>query len=207
MSVLAHHVLAVPQRGHAEAAEAIAASVSRYEGARLYGIWKPLIGLSLNHLVVLTGWPDTMTALGGAGTVVPRLPGVGIVQQDLWTPTLRPAPGAPLPRFEGGYYSHRHYDIEEDGLQSFLEHSGAAWGNFEGTHASSVIGLWRSSHVPAPGLIRMRLMAWYRDMGVWEASRYWKGTRGAETANQRLGARYGMTIDSAVSIVELVRAV
>lgn len=207
MSIYQHHVLAIPPRRHEAIAAAIAGPNSAaiaQQGGRLFGIWKPLLGLSLNHLVVLAEWPDADTALAHGARLLDGIEAATIEWCDLWQPTLRPAPGARLPDLTAGYYSHRHYDIAASELQAFLDHSASAWGSFEGTHASQVIGLWRSSHVPAPGVIRMRLMAWYQDMATWEHSRYWKGTAGAEVANKRLGARYAMTIDSAVSIVELV---
>lgn len=207
MSIYQHHVLAIPPKQHAAIAEGIksaGATVIADKGGRLFGIWKPLLGLSLNHLIVLTEWPDADAAIAHGADILHGIEGATIELCDLWQPTLRPAAGSRLPELPGGYYSHRHYDIAADALETFLEHSGAAWGSFEGTHASQVIGLWRSTHVPAPGIIRMRLMAWYQDMATWERSRYWKGTSGAETANSQLGARYAMTLDSAVSIVELV---
>jgi hypothetical protein len=207
MSVYQHHVLAIPPRQH----EAIAGRIKDVgqkaiapNGGRLFGIWKPLLGLSLNHLIVLAEWPDAATAIAHGADVLSGIDGATLEHCDIWQPTLRPAPGSRLPELTGGYYSHRHYDIEASGLHDFLDHSASAWGNFEGTHPSQVIGLWRSSYVPAPGIVRMRLMAWYQDMAAWERSRYWKKTSGAETANAQLGARYAMTLDSAVSIVELV---
>lgn len=207
MSVFQHHILAIPPKQHGVIADHIkggGVDAIAANGGRLFGIWKPLLGLSLNHLVVLTEWPDADAAITYGADILTCIEGARVELGDLWQPTLRPAPGASLPEFHGGYYSHRHYDIAAETLPTFIEHSAAAWGSFEGTHASQVIGLWRSSHVPAPGLIRMRLMAWYQDMATWEHSRYWKGTSGAETANAQLGARYAMTLDSAVSIVELV---
>jgi hypothetical protein len=207
MSVFQHHVLAIQPRSHEAIAEHLREAGSAAiapNGGRLFGIWKPLLGLSLNHLIVLAEWPNADTAHAHGAGILTGIEDATLEWCDLWQPTLRPAPGARLPELAGGYYSHRHYDIAADSLPTFLEHSASAWNNFEGTHPSQVIGLWRSSHVPAPGLIRMRLMAWYQDMSTWERSRYWKGTAGAETANQQLGARYAMTLDSAVSIVELV---
>ncbi len=204
MSIYQHHVLAIPSKQHAAIADRIKRADIAAHGGRLFGIWKPLLGLSLNHLIVLAEWPDAESAIANGAHLLDGIDGATLEWCDLWQPTLRPAPGARLPALSGGYYSHRHYDIAADQLQTFLDYSASAWGSFEGTHASQVIGLWRSSHVPAPDVIRMRLMAWYQDMATWEQSRYWKGTAGAEPANAQLGARYAMTLDSAVSIVELV---
>lgn len=203
MRIYEHHVLAVaPGRladalGHVKGPGALAAAQA---GGRLFGAWKPLIGLSLNHVVAITGWPNQAAAERSAHAAVADVPGATVEQHDLWVPTLRPAPGASPPA-RPGFVTHRWYDIREDGLDRFLQLSGQTWGNWEGTHDAEVIGLWRSLTVPGPGLIRMRLMAWYRDMAAWERSRHWKKTPGAETANQNLGQRYDMTIDSAVSIL------
>jgi hypothetical protein len=168
---------------------------------RLFGAWKGLIGLTLNHIVVLVEWPDETAARTNARAVLRGVPAPNVEQHDLWIPTLRPEPGA-TPRNDPGFVTHRWYDIREADLERFLELSSNTWGNWEGTHDAEVIGLWRTLVPPAPGLVRMRLMAWYRDMSVWERSRHWKGTQGAETANRNLGARYSLTLDSAVSILQ-----
>lgn len=206
MAIYEHHVVGfAPGRlaevtGHLRDAGGAAVDA---KGGQVFGIWKPLIGLSLNHAVAVVRWPDEAAAKANAGAVLAGCPDLAIEGHDLWVATLRPQPDF-LPARRPGYVTHRWYDIRAADLATFLEHSGGAWGSWEGTHDGEVLGLWRSLEAPAPGLIRMRLMAWYRDLGVWERSRYWKGTQGAETANQRLGARYGLTLDSAVSILEPV---
>ncbi|MGE3915395.1 MAG: hypothetical protein AB7F78_06810 [Hyphomicrobiaceae bacterium] len=204
MSIYEHHVVAF---GHGRLAEVTGVIATRgreavaARGGQVFGVWKPLIGLAFNHAVVVTEWPDEAAATANADAVLADLAGLTKEQHDLWLPTLRPAPGA-VARTEPGYVTHRWYDIREDDLERFLTLSSATWGNWEGTHDSQVQGLWRERTPPAPGLLRMRLMAWYRDMSVWERSRHWKGTRGAETANRNLGQRYDLTLDSAVSILQ-----
>ncbi len=172
-------------------------------GGRLFGLWKPLIGLSFNHVVAVVEWPTADAPGRAAGLLLGRFDGARIEQNDLWVATLRPKPGA-VARQDPGFVTHRWYDIEEAGLDRFLELSANTWGNWEGTHDSQVQGLWRSETRPGPGLIRMRLMAWYASMDAWERSRHWKGTKGAETANANLTQRYDMTRDSAVSILQPV---
>ena len=206
MAIYEHHVVGFEPGRLAEVTSHVrhagAAAVAA-KGGQLFGVWKPLIGLSLNHTVAVTRWPDDAAARANANTVLAGCKGLTIEQHALWVATLRPKPDY-LPANRPGYVTHRWYDIRESDLAEFLEHSGSAWGSWEGTHDGEVLGLWRTLAPPAPGRIRMRLMAWYRDLGVWERSRYWKGTKGAETANQRLGARYALNLDSAVSILESV---
>ncbi len=170
-------------------------------GGSLFGLWKPLIGLSFNHVVAVVEWPAADAAGRAPSLLLGGLPGVRIAEHDLWQATLRPARGSRV-RNDPGFVTHRWYDIEVASLPRFLELTSNTWGNWESQHDGAVQGLWQSLTPPSPGRIRMRLMAWYRDMSVWERSRHWKGTKGAETANANLGARYDLTLDSAVSILQ-----
>lgn len=206
MSVYEHHVIAfgpgrVAEVGKAVATDGRAAVEAR--GGRLFGVWKPLIGLRFNNIVCVTEWPDEAAAAAHADAAIASVSNIETVQHDVWLPTLRPEPGA-VARNDPGFVTHRWYDIREGDLDRFLELSANTWGNWEGTHDGAVQGLWRQKQPPAPGLIRMRLMAWYGSMAAWEASRHWRGTKGAETANKNLGARYDLTLDSSVSILQPV---
>jgi hypothetical protein len=203
-AIYEHHVLAVAPGALSTSLDTVR-TIGREKlaasGGRLFGAWKPLIGLSLNHVVIVTEWPDEKAARQNLNAVLSGLAPHTVEQHDLWLPTLRPGPGA-TPPTTPGYVTHRWYDIRADGLDRFLDLTRQTWSNWEGTHDGEVLGLWRTLAEPRPGIIRMRLMAWYKDMSVWENSRHWKGTKGAETANQNLGQRYDMTIDSAVSILQ-----
>lgn len=205
-SVYEHHVVAFGPGRLAEVTGHIATAgreaVAR-KGGLLYGVWKPLIGLSFNHAVVVTEWPDETAAAVNADAAIAGLAGIEKEQRDIWLPTLRPAAGT-MTRRDPGFVTHRWYDIRETDFERFLELSANTWGNWEGTHDGEVQGLWRQQAPAGPGLIRMRLMAWYRSMDAWERSRHWKGTKGAETANRNLGQRYDLTLDSAVSILQPV---
>ncbi|MDX2157875.1 MAG: hypothetical protein SFW09_15355 [Hyphomicrobiaceae bacterium] len=206
MSVYEHHVVAFGPGRLAEVTRAITSTgraAVAAKGGQLFGVWKPLIGISFNHVVAVTEWPDEAVAADHADTAIMGISGIKIEQHDVWLPTLRPAPGS-VCRSDPGFVTHRWYDIREADIDRFLELSSNTWGNWEGVHDGGVQGLWRQKSSPAPGLIRMRLMAWYRDMSVWERSRHWKGTKGAETANKNLGQRYDLTLDSAVSILQPV---
>lgn len=206
MAVFEHHLVGFGPGRLTEVADRIAGpgrDAAAARGGRPFGLWKALIGHSLNHVVVLTEWPDEASARGNASIALGGAEGMTIEAHDLWLPTLRPLPGARA-RNEPGFVTHRWYDIGEGDLAHFLELTSATWGNWEGQHDGEVMGLWQTLEPPAPGLIRMRLMAWYRDMSVWERSRHWKKTPGAETANVNLSARYELNLDSAVSILQPV---
>lgn len=204
MAIYEHHVVAFgPGRLPAIAAAVKMSGAARVQtaGGRLFGAWKPLIGLAFNHLVVVTEWPDDQTLRKNAHSAITDLEGIAVAEHDVWVPTIRPAPGV-VARSDPGFVTHRWYDIRESDFDRFLELSSATWKNWEGVHDGAVLGLWREQMPRSPGMIRMRLMAWYRDMSVWERSRHWKGTSGAETANENLTARYDLTRDSAVSILQ-----
>ena len=206
MTLYAHHVLGFgPGRreavlGHIQSSGIPAITA---KGGRLLGLFKPLIGLSLNHAITIVEWPDEAGASASGGLILTGLAGHTIVQHDLWEATLRPAPGARLPE-DPGLYSHRWFDVADADVARFLELSGGAWDNFESAHGSQVIGLWRSRAAPAPGVTRLRLTAWYEDMAAWERSRWFNKPAGAEIANARFAERAALTLDSAVSIVQRV---
>lgn len=206
MRVYSHHVVGFgPGRRDAVFAHIQAQGVPAITGAggRLFALFKPLIGLSLNHAILICEWADDALAARSATLALRGLTDIEIKHDDLWDATLRPAPGKTLPHMHG-LYSHRRFDVRAADLPRFLELSGAAWDNFETAFGSEVIGLWRSRVVPAPGVVTLRLTAWYADMAAWERSRWFNKTPGGEVANANLAERYAMTLDSAVSIVQRV---
>ena len=206
MTIYSHHIVGHgPGMREAVLAQIQAAGVRAItaKGGRLFALYKPLLGLSLNHAITIVEWPDEASATASGGLVLTGLQGIQIVQHDLWEATLRPAPGKTLPQMHG-LYSHRWFDVRDADLPRFLELSGTSWDNFETAHGSEVIGLWRSRTAPSPGVARMRLTAWYADMGAWERSRWFNKTAGAEIANANFAERARLTLDSAVSIVQRV---
>jgi len=204
MSVYEHHVIGFGPGRVTEIGtriRTVGTAAVEAKGGRLFGVWKPLIGLRFNAIVCVTEWVNEATAAACADTAIAGLDDIEKLEHDIWLPTLRPAPGVAAKR-DPGFVTHRWYDIREHDLDRFLALSANTWSNWEGTHDGAVQGLWRQQAAPAHGLIRMRLMAWYGSMAAWEASRHWRGTKGAETANKNLGARYDLTLDSSVSILQ-----
>ena len=167
---------------------------------RVFGIFAPQIGLSINHLVVLTECPD-----GTAATIPVSDPEATAERHELWDTAPRPASGETLTD-EGGYYSHRWFDCREADWPRFQELSVTAWDNFEDVHDTRVIGFWRARTAPAHGLVRVWLMAWYRDLAAWEGSRWYQAAPSpeAKAAFERFRERRALTVDSAVTILKRV---
>ena len=173
------------------------------KGGRIFGVFKPVIGMSTNRAVVITEWPDAAAAASGG--LVSTASGGQTETQDLWEPTSRPKPGQ-SPTEAGGVYSHRAFDILEADWPRFLELSEAAWGNFEDAHAARVAGFWKCRTQPVPGQLRVRLMAWYENLDAWERSRWWNpaAREGSDEAFARFRERSQMLQDTGVSILTRV---
>lgn len=175
------------------------------KGGRLFGVFKGVIGLSVNRLVVISEWPDEAAAAAWGQLSVDGAPGARIECRESWEPTSRPVPGQ-RPSEKGGVYSHRAFDILEQDWPRFREISEAAWGNWEGIHAARVAGFWKSRTPPAPGQVRVRLMAWYETLDAWEKSRWWNpaAKSGSAEAFARFRERSQMLQDTHVSILARV---
>lgn len=181
-----------------EGARAVAA-----KGGRLFGVFKPVIGMSQSSAVVITEWPDEAAAKAHAASAVAGVTGAAEVDHDLWEPTARPLPGDTVTE-TSGFYSHRAFDIRLENWPRFLELSTGAWGNFEGVNSSVVKGFWKARTPPGPGLLRVRLMAWYASLDAWERSRWWSANAkpGQEQAIVRFRERAAMTDNSEVAILQ-----
>ena len=85
----------------------------------------------------------------------------------------------------------------------WCEMSAYAWEHFEDGPATSVMGFWLSVAQPSPGVTRVWLMAWYKDLAAWEASRFVLNPVGtkAEQAFANFRVRRQMTPDAAGSML------
>lgn len=205
MRIFQHHVLAVaPRAAQAVAAQTLAAATPRAAaaGGRVFGVFTPMIGLSNNHVVMLSEFADEAAARGT--DLLTGLP-VGVERHEFWEPDPRPTAEETFPEAEG-FFSHRWFDCAAEDWPRMRELSVTAWDNFEDVHDTRVIGFWRSRTPPGTGLTRVWLMAWYKDLAAWEASRFVLnpvGTR-AEQAFANFRARRDITVDSAVSMLRRV---
>ncbi len=171
-------------------------------GGRMFAVFRPVIGFTVNHVIVLTEWPDERAALQYGAAVLAGLDGCRSVEHDLWEGTVLPKAGT-SPAQTSGYYSHRLFDIRPSDWLRFLELSATAWDNFEDAHATKVTGFWKARTAPAPGILRVRLMAWYESLDAWERSRFWNpaAKTGGEASFERFRERATLTQDTGVSIL------
>ena len=181
------------------------AAAAQLSGGRLFGVFSPVIGLSQSLIVAVTEWPDEPSADATGHTVLAGLAQAETRERDIWTPTLRPAPGE-RPTETGGYYSHRAFDIKAADWDRFRDLSAEAWGNWEATHAARTVGFWLCRRPPGPGLVRVRLMAWYESLDAWDRSRWWNANAkaGSEQAFDRFRARNALMVDTEVAILRRV---
>jgi len=205
MRIFQHHVLAVAPRAAQDVGKRLlssAAPAAQAAGGRVFGVFTPMIGLSNNHVVMLSEFPDEAAARG-----VDLLAGIpaGMERHEFWEPDPRPAADEAFPEADG-FFSHRWFDCADADWPRFRELSATAWDNFEGVHDTRVIGFWRSRTAPGLGLTRVWLMAWYKHLAAWEASRFVLNPVGtaAEQAFANFRARRDLTVDSAVSMLRRV---
>jgi hypothetical protein len=195
-----HHVLLAASRGGPVLAGRL---LERNDASgHVFGVFTSQIGLSANHVVLISAFPDEAAAratdlIGGAPCQVES--------DEFWEADPRPLAGETFPE-RAGVFSHRWFDVAEADWPRFRELSVTAWDNFEAVHDSRVIGFWRSRTPPAPGLIRVWLMAWYKNLAAWEASRWYLHSDRADAARayDNFRARHELTVDTAVSLLRRV---
>jgi hypothetical protein len=163
----------------------------------------PQIGLSANHVVVIAALADEHAALAIDGLLATE--GVGVERREVLESDPRPLAGEVFPEVDG-FFSHRWFDVAEEDWPRFRELSVNAWDNFEGVHDTRVIGFWRSRTAPAPGRLRIWLMAWYKNLAAWEGSRWYLNSERIEAAQayDNFRARNELTYDTAVSLLRRV---
>lgn len=125
-------------------------------------VFSPQLGFASNEVAVLMHAQGTLS----------RAPGVVTRMHETLAPTVRPRPGDALKA--GGIYVHRWFTVDHASLAEFIDLSGRAWPSFEDEFDVTIFGLFtaeRSEHDIAQNQTRLLLLTWYRDHGVWEASR------------------------------------
>jgi hypothetical protein len=159
MSVRYSYFVAQLERGR-PAFDAFVTHMRAQKG--VLGVFAPQLGFASNEAVVLM---LTDGSLGQAPHVT------GKVHETL-VPTIRPLPVAELKG--GGIYVHRWFTVDHASLAEFVELSGKAWPDFEAEFDATIFGLFtaeRSEHDIGQDQTRLLLLTWYKDHGVWEASR------------------------------------
>jgi hypothetical protein len=137
-------------------------------GGELFGLFSPQLGFASNEASVLSRWPSGIRNVSG----VFDLPEVAGRTCETLTPTVRPKEGQRLRT--GGIYVHRWFTIDKERAADFIDLSNRAWGNFEGSYDTEIFGLFTAEPNEDDRRTfaqRLLLLTWYRDHGVWEASR------------------------------------
>jgi hypothetical protein len=134
----------------------------------LLGLFSPQLGFASNEATVLTRWPSGV----GETPETFDLPELIASRRQTLTPTVRPKDAQALRA--GGIYVHRWFTIDSERTADFIDLSNRAWSNFEGSYDTEIFGLFTAepdSEDRRTAARRLLLLTWYRDYGVWEASR------------------------------------
>jgi len=154
--------------------------------ANSWGVFPSLFGFGSNELYWVVMTESTKCPL--------QLDDVQILAHTTLQATVRPV--AHEPRTNAGVYVYRWFEVATAHVDEVVRLSGEAWETFEDGFDTEVQGLFTAS----PGMLvgqatcSMLLVTWYRDLGVWQASR----TPNPE-ATKRFVARQAL-LDSAVPI-------
>ncbi|MFT7139241.1 MAG: hypothetical protein ACJAYE_000774 [Candidatus Azotimanducaceae bacterium] len=151
-----------------------------------WGVFPSLFGLGSNELY----WVVMTTA----NECPLQADDVEVLGQTTLQSTVRPV--AHIPRHKSGIYVYRWFEVAAEHVDEVVRLSGEAWETFEDGFDTEVQGLFTASPTMPVGYAScgMLLVTWYRDLGVWQASR----TPNPE-ATKRFVARQAL-LDSAVPI-------
>ena len=138
----------------------------RSTGGKVVGLFAPQLGFASDEAVVLLRLADQsqIAPFDFAETTLRAA--------EILTPTVRPSDGQRLRA--GGIYVHRWFTIDGDRVSDFVDFSWRAWKDFEGAFDTEIFGLFTAeanAQDRRAGAARLLLLTWYRDHGVWEASR------------------------------------
>ena len=146
-------------------------------------LFAPQLGFASNEAVVLMrGAPHVRETLS--------LPEIVRLREDALTPTVRPRDGQKMR--DGGIYVHRWFTIDGERLADFIDLSNRAWSGFESSYDTEIFGLFSADESEGDareGARRLLLLTWYKDHGVWEASREQSRDAGSLFAQRHLLTR------------------
>ena len=152
-------------------------------GVNLFGAFTPLFGLASNELYLVT----SAEKAHDHGSLAEQN-GLDVLETMHMVPTVRPTNHAT--RTKPGIYVFRWFSIYTRDIEEIVSLSNEAWQTFEGGFDTEVQGLFREAN-PGSDQGKMLLITWYRDLSVWEASRF-----PAPEARENFMRRANLTIEA-----------
>ncbi len=179
----------------AEVAQALATLPAGAGEAELSAGFTPLIGLSINTVMVLArasqaaAFDATATRLAAVEnvTAIDRVRLEAVQERDL--ACLAP---------DDAMYTNRWFHVRQSAAEAFEADTLAAWATFESGTDSQVVGLWKAP--PRDGVTSYLLIARYADLAAWSRSRYWNRPQAEQDSDwiERFRRRREMMVDSSV---------
>lgn len=153
------------------------------DGVNFFGAFTPLFGLASNELYLVTSAEKThdLNSLAEQNSLE-------VLETNQMVPTVRPTDHAT--RTQPGIYVFRWFSIYTKDIAEIARLSNEAWQTFEGGFDTEVQGLFRDAN-PGNDQGKMLLITWYRDLSVWEASRF-----PAPEARENFLRRANLTIEA-----------
>ncbi|MDA0272733.1 MAG: hypothetical protein O3C68_05730 [Proteobacteria bacterium] len=128
-------------------------------GHQMFGIFASLFGLAGNEIYLVTFGENQLR--------LELTDEVQLLSNHLLNPTIRPASHEPTTR--PGVYVFRWFRVSPDSVDEIVHLSGEAWPTLERSFETKIQGLFvEATEQPS----EMLLITWYKDLSVWEASRY-----------------------------------
>ena len=168
-SVLRFDELSVtPNRADEIAASARASGTAGYD-SQLFGVWIPLIGVSVNTVTIATNWKGEPPT---SAIAAPSSNGIVQTRTRLFDKLARGQTACDPAK--GGIYTHRWFVVRPNDVDHLTQSSADAWKYSEADTAMRVAGFWRSRDTSADDTATILMIVYYPDLTAWEASRYWK---------------------------------
>jgi hypothetical protein len=161
--VLRFDVLTV-QRNHGETIARQIHTNGVNRDHQTFGVWLPMIGVSVNVVTVATNWTSEPPAHAYHDAAILN------VRTRLFDVLAR----GQEPCTREGVYTHRWFVVRPVDVETVTQQSVEAWKSSEADTDMRITGFWLCRNLNERGEATILMVVYYPDLAAWEKSRYWK---------------------------------
>ncbi|WP_152539931.1 hypothetical protein [Afipia sp. P52-10] len=129
-----------------------------------FGVWLPMIGVSVNVVTAATNWTDEPPAPSYKDDAI-----VG-VRSRLFDVLAR----GQEPCTREGAYTHRWFVVRPEDVETVTQQSVEAWKSMEADTEARITGFWLCRERNERDEATILMIVYYPNLAAWETSRYWK---------------------------------